>query len=72
MSTHYSTHGSVRGCCGHKHRTIDAAQRCVQSDQSGCKSQGGYSDRSVIVIEDGEERDLDEGEYAALDHACGY
>jgi len=42
-------YGSVRGCCGHVHRSWDAAQRCVERDQRGCQSQGGYSDRHVIT-----------------------
>jgi len=49
--TTYTTHGSVRGGCGHQHRTMAAAVRCLQSDQEGCRQQRGYSDRSVRVIE---------------------
>lgn len=45
--TTYTTKGSVRGSCGHTHRTISGALRCLERDRSGCKSQGGYSDRSV-------------------------
>ncbi len=52
--TTYTTEGSVRGCCGHKHRTIEAAIRCIKRDQAGCSSQGGYSDRSVVRV-DGED-----------------
>lgn len=44
----YTTVGDVRGACGHNHRTIDAAQRCVDKDQRNCERQGGYSDRSVV------------------------
>jgi len=50
----YTTTGNVRGCCGHKHRTIEAAARCLRDDQSGCRSQGGYSDRTIERT-DGEE-----------------
>jgi len=67
MSTHYTTRGSVRGCCGHKHRTIEAANRCQRDDQRGCASQGGYSDRGIVPVEDGDERELTEAEYACLD-----
>jgi len=56
MATTYTTRGSVRGCCGHKHRTMSAAVRCLQSDQAGCRSQRGYSDRVVRVI-DGDDDD---------------
>lgn len=59
----YTTVGPVRGCCGHHHRTIKAAADCCRRDQSGCKSQGGYSDRSLRVIEDGERRQPTESEY---------
>jgi hypothetical protein len=45
---YYTTIGSVRGCCGHHHRTIAAAEMCLTRDQRGCKSQGGYSDRRVV------------------------
>ena len=43
----YTTKGSVRGCCGHKHRTIGAAHSCIERDQKGCEKQGGYSDRYI-------------------------
>lgn len=46
MTTYY-TQGSVRGRCGHTHRTLSGAIRCLDRDLAGCKSQGGYSDRSV-------------------------
>ena len=48
MKLYYQAEGSVRGNCGHHHRTVVAAQRCVSRDQDGCASQGGYSDRRVI------------------------
>ena len=50
MST-YTTSGSVRGDCGHQHRTIGAAVRCIDTDDRGCKrscGQDAYSDRRVI------------------------
>lgn len=46
----YTTCGSVRGCCGHKHGSILAAEKCLARDQKGCRSQGGYSDREVETI----------------------
>ncbi len=39
--------GSVRGSCGHKHRTLSGAAACLRRDRVGCKKQGGYSDRHV-------------------------
>lgn len=46
--TTYTTEGSIRGSCGHKHRTIETARKCLQEDQAGCRSQGGYSDRRIV------------------------
>jgi len=43
----YTTSGPVRGSCGHYHRTIEAAVRCLERDRAGCRRQGGYSDREV-------------------------
>ena len=48
MKTTYSCIGNVRGDCGHKHRTLSGARKCLERDQSGCESQGGYSDRYII------------------------
>lgn len=46
-ATTYYTEGSVRGRCPHEHRTIAGALSCLERDRSGCRSQGGYSDREV-------------------------
>jgi len=46
----WTTSGSVRGGCGHRHRTITGAARCLERDRSGCRSQGGYSDRSIVRV----------------------
>lgn len=62
--TRYTLTGSVRGNCGHKHTTLSGAARCSVRDSDGCASQGGYSDRQLVVIENGSERDPDEEEYA--------
>lgn len=61
MSTYYTCGNfrDVRGNCGHHHRTIDAAEKCLARDQSGCVSQGGYSDRSIWKIEDGREVEIE-------------
>lgn len=61
---HYRVVGNVRGWCGHRHRSLHAAARCLRNDQSGCRSQGGYSDRSIVVY-DGDDRrgTVDWGEY---------
>tara|TARA_R110000824_G_scaffold210748_2_gene396616 strand:+ start:89 stop:298 length:210 start_codon:yes stop_codon:yes gene_type:complete len=56
--TYYTTKGDVRGYCGHEHRSIETAAKCVKRDMAGCQSQGGYSDRSVIRVVDGERVEL--------------
>lgn len=48
--SYYRTIGSVRGDCGHHHRTLSGAARCLRRDEAGCASQGGYSDRSVELV----------------------
>ena len=63
MSTTYTTRGSVRGTCGHRHRTIGAAVRCLLADQSGCRNNGGYSDRVIRVTDDDGERALTNDEH---------
>lgn len=50
---YYTTIGSVRGRCGHKHHSIKTATACLMHDRRGCKSQGGYSDRDVVCIDGG-------------------
>lgn len=55
MSGHYwIAYGSVRGGCGHRHRTRDTAQRCADNDQRAIRRAYpstfptcAYSDRSV-------------------------
>ena len=66
MTTTYTTCGSVRGNCGHNHRTMAAAVRCLLADQSGCRTHGGYSDRVVRVTDDDGERMLTNDEH----HDC--
>jgi hypothetical protein len=46
----YTCWGSVRGGCGHAHRSVQAAFACCRRDQNGCRQQGGYSDRGIRRI----------------------
>jgi hypothetical protein len=66
--TTYTTQGSVRGSCGHSHRTVSSALRCLQRDQHACVLVGGYSDRAVISSDGSLERETalidDDDEYA--------
>ena len=48
--TAYTTYGEERGCCGHRHKSLAAAQKCLDRDRGGCSSQGDCSDRSVVLI----------------------
>jgi hypothetical protein len=48
----YSTYGSVRGCCGHRHLTEKEAMGCLHRDRKICAAQGGYSDREVVEVDD--------------------
>lgn len=63
----YQADGDVRGICGHKHRTIGAAARCVQADERDCECAGVYSDR-IVVRTDG--NDLSEYELDMI-HSFG-
>ena len=67
MTTTYTTFGSVRGGCGHRHKTLESARRCLDKDQSGCGSQGGYSDREVVLVGDDDYLYRDMGQFAAED-----
>lgn len=64
MSETYECVGDVCGRCGHRHRTLSGAARCLARSQAGCAAQGGYSDR-VILRSDGQRmfRADDEGHY---------
>jgi len=46
----YTTYGSIRGGCGHNHATPEEADACLAQDGSGCRTQGGYSDRATVGI----------------------
>jgi hypothetical protein len=48
----YRCVGDVRGWCGHNHRTVDGAIRCLDRDQCGCESHRGYSDREIVEYRD--------------------
>ncbi len=55
----YTTQGNVRGECGHSHRSMMTAVKCLRRDGRDCERAGGYSDRMVRV-------DLGEGEWRHL------
>lgn len=53
IRTYYVAHGPVRGGCRHRHETAELAEKCREKDAKACKKQGGYSDRVVLVCQDG-------------------
>jgi hypothetical protein len=57
----YECVGDIRGSCGHKHRTLSGAKRCLLDDRAGCSNQGGYSDR-MVRGDDGSVWDTGDGE----------
>lgn len=69
MTIKYTTRGSVRGGCGHKHNTIAAAQRCCERDQRDCASLPGgksYSDRVIRRVDGAGLSDEEHAEWSAL------
>lgn len=62
----YQAVGSVRGNCGHHHRTLSGLARCILADQRDCRAAGGYSDR-YPRYSDGEQ--LSERDNAAYEAA---
>jgi len=47
----YTCDGSVRGSCGVKHGSPEAAGNCTRRDHRGCVRQGGYSDRTLVSLD---------------------
>lgn len=53
---YYIAYGSVRGSCGHKHKTREAAEKCAERDAKAIRRlypstfpTRAYSDRSAVV-----------------------
>jgi len=65
MEVTYIARGNVRGDCGHRHRTVEAAERCAEQDRRAIRrlpsSPYGapYSDRRVVAVD---ERGYETGE----------
>jgi hypothetical protein len=71
--TAYVATGSIRGTCEHHHDTPVEAQACADADKRavrraypGSYPTSAYSDRAVRVIDEGNVRDLNEREIAAI------
>lgn len=54
MPKWYTTWGSIRRGCGHAHKTLAAAERCLRADQHRCHVVSqldiDYSDREIRAI----------------------
>lgn len=48
MARTYTTEGPARGGCGHQHRSLRTALKCLINDRSECLSSGFHSDRGVV------------------------
>lgn len=56
MNVYYVCKGPVRGSCGHKHRTGNAALECLRQDWRKPRAKAGWSrDREVFQVADGVE-----------------
>lgn len=47
---HFTTWGTVRGSCGHAHRTLAQAQACVIRDERLCRRTGRDTDRAIRFV----------------------
>lgn len=68
-TSRYITQGVLRGRCGHQHKSLEGATRCLMKDEIWCRAQGGGgdSDRRIFVIGGGPRRELNEAELAAVE-----
>ena len=68
----YTCKGPVRGECGHTHRTLVGAARCLHRDQRACTSLGGgaYSDRTIVRTDGGEMSELERYEIEDIEQAA--
>ncbi len=51
----YTCVGSVRGCCGIRHRSRAAAERCIERDERRLASHGCFGDRQVVLAREHED-----------------
>ena len=47
---YFTTWGRTRGCCHHRHRTLESAASCLRDDQRQCQALGLGSDRSIRLL----------------------
>src|SRR5690606_24414145 len=65
----FITQGVLRGRCGHSHKTMEGAARCLIQDELGCQAQGGdgHPDRRIFVGGGGTRRELNASELATVE-----
>lgn len=49
MATIYTTTSAKRGECGHRHRSIASALRCLEKDEASARARGETSDRRILA-----------------------
>lgn len=66
----YTTDGPLRRRCGHQHKTLQSAVRCLEEDDAWCRDRGGggHTDRRILVILGaGKRRELNDAERTAVE-----
>ena len=53
----WTTYGLSRGGCGHEHRTLGLARRCLGYDRARCSRVGVVSDRKLLQVASGVNRE---------------
>jgi hypothetical protein len=66
MSLSFRMSGSARGSCVHRHNTIAGAAKCAERYERDCDSEGRYSDRRLVVLDEHTQRDPTETERMAF------
>jgi len=66
---YYITKGHQRILPAYKHRTINYAYHCLRHDIQAAEKEGTCSDRRILAVDNGQERELVEHENCELDYA---
>ena len=51
MKKYYTCIGKIRPPCRVEHQTLEAAQKCLERDQSKCKTHNGTTDRYIVFFD---------------------
>ena len=52
---YFTTWGHERGCCRHRHRSLESAADCLRDDARHCAAFGANSDRSIRIVTSSEQ-----------------